>query len=46
MECCSVTKTNAIFPFTETWMDLEGIILNEISQRKTNTVILCIISYM
>ena len=37
MECCSVTKTNAILPFTATWMDLEGIIPGEISQRKTNT---------
>ena len=27
-----------ILPFVATWMDLEGIILSEISQRKTNTV--------
>ena len=25
-------------PFATTWMDLEGIMLSEISQRKTNTV--------
>ena len=25
-------------PFTTTWMDLEDIMLNEISQRKTNIV--------
>ena len=25
-------------PFTATWMDLENIMLSEISQRKTNTV--------
>ena len=26
-----------ILPFAITWMDLEGIMLSEISQRKTNT---------
>ena len=30
-------KKNKILPFA-TWMDLEGIMLSEISQRKTNTV--------
>ena len=25
-------------PFVTTWTDLEGIMLNEISQRNTNTV--------
>ena len=25
-------------PFAATWMDLEGIMLSEISQKKTNTV--------
>ena len=30
--------TNEILPFAETWMDLEGIMLSETSQRKTNTV--------
>ena len=39
-------KNRCIFPFTATWTDLEGIILSEISQRKTNTVILYIITYM
>ena len=28
---------NEIVPFAATWMDLEIIILSEISQRKTNT---------
>ena len=30
-------KKNESLPFATTWMDLEGIILSEISQRKTNT---------
>ena len=31
-------KKNEILPFAATRMDLENITLNEISQRKTNTV--------
>ena len=31
-------KKNEILPFVATWMDLEGIILSEINQRKINTV--------
>ena len=31
-------KKNKILPFATTWMDLEGIMSTEISQRKTNTV--------
>ena len=27
-----------MFPYVATWMDLESIMLSEISQRKTNTV--------
>ena len=30
-------KKNEILPFAETWMGLEAILLNEISQRKANT---------
>ena len=30
------TRKNEIFPFAATWMELEGIMLNEISQRKTS----------
>jgi len=37
MEYCSSTKKNEIMPFVATWMDLEIIILIEVSQRKTNT---------
>ena len=29
----SATKKNEIMPFTATWMDLEFIILSEVSQR-------------
>ena len=34
----SAIKKNEILPFAATWMDLEGIMPSEISQRKTNTV--------
>ena len=37
MEYYSAIKKNGILPFARTWMHLEGIMLNEISQRKTNT---------
>ena len=33
-----IHKRNEILPFATTWMDLEGIMLSEISQTKTNTV--------
>ena len=38
MEYYSAIKRNRILPFEAPWMDLEGIMLNEISQTKTNTV--------
>ena len=31
-------KKNEILPFVTTWMDLEGIMLSKISQRKTTTI--------
>ena len=34
MEYCSATKKNEILPFVTTWMDLEGIMLSEISQTE------------
>ena len=37
MENYSAIK-NEILPFATTWMDLETIVLSEISQRKTNSV--------
>ena len=39
IEYYSAIKKNKISPLAATWMDLENIILSEISQRKT---ILCI----
>ena len=32
-----------ILPFTTTWIDLEGIILNEISQRKNKYCVISLI---
>ena len=36
MEYYSAIKKNGITPFSATWMDLEMIILSEISQREKN----------
>ena len=38
MEYCSTIKKNEILPFATRWMDLESIMLNAISQRKTKIV--------
>ena len=35
MGYCSAIKNNATWPFAATWMDLEGIMLNEISHVHT-----------
>ena len=32
-------KKNEILPFATTWMDLESIMLSEISQTETNTLL-------
>ena len=38
MDYYSATKKNEILPLATTWMNLEGILLSEISQRKTNII--------
>ena len=38
MEYYSSTKKNKIFPFATIWIDLEGIMLREVSQTKTNII--------
>jgi len=38
MEYYSAMRKKKILPFATTWMILEGIMLSEINQRKTNTV--------
>ena len=42
MEYYSAIKRNENGSFVETWMDLESIMLSEISQRITNTVCYCL----
>ena len=38
MEHYSAIKKNEIMSFAATWMDLEIIIISEVSQRKTNII--------
>ena len=38
MEYYSAVKKREILPFVTAWMDLESVMLCEISQRKTNTI--------
>ena len=38
MECYLANKKNEILPFATTWMELEGIMLSEISQRKAKII--------
>ena len=38
MEYYSAIKNNEIMPFAAIWMDLEIIILNEVSQTKINAI--------
>ena len=38
MEYYSAIKNNEILPFGKTWVDLEGIMLNEIHQTKKDTL--------
>ena len=38
MEYYLAIKKSEILPFATTWMDLESIMLSEISERKTNAI--------
>ena len=38
MEYYTAIKMNEILPFATTWMELEGTMLSEISQRKTKII--------
>ena len=38
MQYYSAIKKNEKMPFAATWMDLEIIILSEVSQTETNTI--------
>ena len=38
VECDLAIKKNEIMPFAATWMDIEIIILSEVSQTKTNII--------
>ena len=44
MEYYSAIKKNEILPFATTWMNLEGILLSEISQKEKDKH--CMISLM
>ena len=43
MESYSAIKKNEIMPFAATWMDLEGIMLSEITQTEKNEY--CVIDF-
>ena len=44
MKYYSVIKENEILPFETMWMDLEGIVLNEISQTEKDKY--CMLSFI
>ena len=43
MEYYSAAKKNEIMPFAATWMELEIIILSEVSQTKTKIIWYCLL---
>ena len=43
MEYYSAIKKNEVLPFVTTWMELEGIMLSEISPRKTKIIMTSLI---
>ena len=43
MEYYSVIKKNAVLPFATTWMELEDIMLNEISQSEKDKYMISLI---
>ena len=43
MEYYLAMRKKEILPFVTTWMKLEGIMLSEVSQRKTNTEMISLI---
>ena len=43
MEYYSATKTNGIIPFAATWLDLETLILSEISQKEKDKYMISLI---
>ena len=45
MEYYSAIKKNKIMPFTATWMDLEIIILSEVSQTDTDKYNMLLLIY-
>ena len=42
----SAIKKDEILPFAATWVDLEGNLLSEVSQRETKTSTVCMILFM
>ena len=45
MEYYSVIKKDEILPFATTWMDLEGIMLSEISQTEKDKYCMISLTY-
>ena len=43
MEYYSAIKKNKIMPFAATWMDLENIILSEVSQKEKDKYMISLI---